>query len=256
LPVRLKDKIALVVGGTRGIGRGIVEAFADEGADVVFLGRNEAAGRSLEAAIASSGGRAEYLSCDVLELDQLEDAISDVVRRKGGLDILVNNAGYALGLSLEESTLAAYDQLFDLNVRAAFFAMKWGAGAMFASDRGGSIINITSTAATRGFPNRALYCGTKGALMQMSRAAALDVASHRVRINCLSPGMVDTELLREIHFGGQDNQDALVDEIGRLAPLGRVGRPSEIAAAAVYLASDDAAWVTGAEIRVDGGHAI
>jgi NAD(P)-dependent dehydrogenase (short-subunit alcohol dehydrogenase family) len=90
----------------------------------------------------------------------------------------------------------------------------------------------------------------------MTRAAALDVAAHEIRINCISPGMIDTDLLREIHFAGQDDQDALVDEIGKDAPLGRVGRPSEIAAAAVYLASDDARWVTGAEIRVDGGHAI
>ncbi len=254
--MRLGGKVALVVGGTRGIGRGIVEAFAEEGADVVFLGRTAAAGKSLEAAVVSSGGRAEYVRCDLLELGQLEHVVTDVAQRKGGLDVLVNNAGYALGLPLQESTLEAYDLLFDLNVRAAFFAMKWGAAAMIAADRGGSIINITSTAATRGYPNRALYCGTKGALIQMTRAAALDVAPHKIRINCISPGMIDTDLLREIHFDGRDNQDALVDEIGKVAPLGRVGRPSEIAAAAVYLASDDALWVTGAEIRVDGGHAI
>jgi NAD(P)-dependent dehydrogenase (short-subunit alcohol dehydrogenase family) len=245
-----------VVGGTRGIGRGIVEAFAEEGADVVFVGRNVGAGESVEAVVASSGGHAQYVHCDLLELDQLEHVVTDVAQRKGGLDILVNNAGYALGLPLQESTLEAYDLLFDLNVRAAFFAMKWGAAAMIAADRGGSIINITSTAATRGYRNRALYCGTKGALIQMTRAAALDVASHRIRINCISPGMIDTDLLREIHFSGRDDQDALVDEIGKVAPLGRVGRPAEIAAAAIYLASDDALWVTGAEIRVDGGHAI
>ncbi|MBV9971310.1 MAG: SDR family oxidoreductase [Xanthobacteraceae bacterium] len=254
--MRLEHKVALVAGGTRGIGRGIVEAFVAEGADVVFLGRTEAAGKSVEAAAAASCGRAEYVHCDLLELDQLERVIADVAQRKGRLDVLVNNAGYALGMSLQESTLAAYDTLFDLNVRAAFFAMRWAAAAMIAADRGGSIVNVTSTAATRGFPNRALYCGTKGALLQMSRAAALDVAPHRIRINCVSPGMVDTELMRDIHFRGKTNQDALVAEIGKVTPLGRVGRPSEIAAAAVYLASDDAEWVTGAEIRVDGGHAI
>jgi NAD(P)-dependent dehydrogenase (short-subunit alcohol dehydrogenase family) len=254
--VRLDGKVSLVVGGTRGIGRGIVEAFAAEGADVVFLGRNRADGESVAAALAATGGRAEYVHCDLLELDRLERVVSDVAEQKGGLDVLVNNAGYALGLSLQQSTLEAYDVLFNLNVRAAFLAMKWGAAAMIAADRGGSIINIASTAATRGYPNRALYCGTKGALIQMTRAAALDVAAHEIRINCISPGMIDTDLLREIHFAGQDDQDALVDEIGKDAPLGRVGRPSEIAAAAVYLASDDARWVTGAEIRVDGGHAI
>jgi NAD(P)-dependent dehydrogenase (short-subunit alcohol dehydrogenase family) len=254
--VRLAGKVALVVGGTRGIGRGIVEAFAAEGADVVFLGRDPEAGTSVAASVASSGGSAEYARCDVIELQQLERAVSGVVERRGGLDILVNNAGYALGLSLQASTLEAYDLLFNLNVRAAFFAMKWGAAAMIEADRGGSIINITSTAATRGYPNRALYCGTKGALIQMTRAAALDVAPHEIRINCISPGMVDTDLLREMHFAGRFDQDTLVEELGKVAPLARVGTPAEIAAAAVYLASDDAQWVTGAEIRVDGGHAI
>jgi len=254
--MRLEGKVALVVGGTRGIGRAIVEAFAGAGAAVAFIGRDVKVGQALEAEIAASGRHADFLRCDLRELDELEQLIGRVASANGGLDVLVNNAGYALGLSLQESTLDAYDQLFDLNVRAAFFAMKWGAAAMIAGGRGGSIINITSTAATRGYPNRALYCGTKGALLQISRAAALDVAPHKITINCISPGMVDTDLLREIHFAGRDEQDALVAEIGKVAPLGRVGQPAEIAAAALYLASDDARWVTGAELRVDGGHAI
>lgn len=254
--MRLEGRVALVIGGTRGIGRGIVEAFAEAGAAVAFIGRDVEAGQALEAEVAATGGQAEFLRCDLRELDDLQQSIRDVARSNAALDILVNNAGYALGLSLQESTLDAYNQLFDLNVRAAFFAMKWGAAAMIAAGRGGSIINITSTAATRGYPERALYCGTKGALLQMSRAAALDVAPHKITINCISPGMVDTDLLREIHFAGRDEQDALVAEIGKVAPLGRVGQPAEIAAAALYLASDDARWVTGAELRVDGGHAI
>ena len=177
---RVAGKIALVTGGTRGIGRGIVEAFAREGAVTVFTGRDRDAG----AAVARAGGRrAEYVACDATDLPRLRGVIADVVRRHGRLDVLVNNAGRAIGASLLESTEEIYDEQFDLNVRAAFFAMKWAAEAMVAAS-GGTIINITSAAATRGFRNRSVYSGTKAAVLQMSRAAALDVAQHNVRINC------------------------------------------------------------------------
>jgi NAD(P)-dependent dehydrogenase (short-subunit alcohol dehydrogenase family) len=254
--LRPAGKTTLVIGGTRGIGRGIVEAFAAEGAMSVFAGRDEAAGEALAEAVAGAGGRAEYIRCDALNLGQLEETITGVGRSYGKLDVLVNNAGYALGLSLLESTEDAYNRLFDLNVRAAFFGMKCGAEAM-AQTGGGSIINITSTAATRGNRNRTLYCGTKGALLLMSKAAALDMAPYKVRINCISPGTIDTDLLREIHFDARSQQDRLVTELGaELNPLGRVGTVAEMGAAAGYFASDDAAFVTGAELLVDGGHSI
>jgi 3alpha(or 20beta)-hydroxysteroid dehydrogenase len=253
--VRLQGKTTLVIGGTRGIGQGIVEAFAREGAMSVFAGRDETAGAALVEAVTGSGGRAEFVRCDVLDLVQLEATIMGAARRYDRLDALVNNAGGALGLSLLESTVETYDRLFDLNVRAAFFGMKWGAEAM-ARTGGGSIVNITSTAATRGYRNRTLYCGTKGALLMMSKAAALDMAPHNVRINCISPGTIDTRLLREIHFEGQSEQDLLVAELGALNPLGRVGTAAEIGAAAVYFASDDATFVTGANLLMDGGYAI
>jgi NAD(P)-dependent dehydrogenase (short-subunit alcohol dehydrogenase family) len=253
--VRLRGKTTLVIGGTRGIGRGIAEAFAREGAMSVVAGRDEDAGAAVVAAVTASGGRAEFVRCDALDLAQLEETIRGVVRRHDKLDVLVNNAGYALGLSLLESTVDAYDQLFDLNVRAAFFGTKWGAEAM-AETGGGSIVNITSTAATRGYRNRTLYCGTKAAVLLMSKAAALDMAPYNVRINCISPGTIDTGLLREIHFEGQSEQDRLVAELGTANPLGRVGTVAEIGAAAVYFASDDAAFVTGANLLVDGGFSI
>jgi NAD(P)-dependent dehydrogenase (short-subunit alcohol dehydrogenase family) len=249
---RVAGKIALVTGGTQGIGRGIVEAFAREGAVTVFTGRDREAG---VAAAQAGGQRAEYVACDATDLPRLRGVIADVVGRHGRLDVLVNNAGRAIGASLLESTEEIYDEQFDLNVRAAFFAMRWAAEAMVATG-GGTIINITSAAATRGFRNRSVYSGTKAAVLQMSKAAALDVAHHNVRINCISPGTVDTDLLRRIHFDGMDNQDRRVDELGGKQPLGRVGTIEEIGAAAVYLASDDAAWITGANLNVDGGIAI
>jgi NAD(P)-dependent dehydrogenase (short-subunit alcohol dehydrogenase family) len=219
---RLAGKVTLVTGGTRGIGRGIVEAFARERAVCVFTGRDHEAGAAVSATIP-----AEFVACDATDLPELRGVIAGVVSRHGRLDILVNNAGMAIGASLLESTEEMYDEQFDLNVRAAFFAMKWGAEAMVARG-GGSIINITSAAATRGFPGRSLYSGTKAAVLQMSKAAALDVARHNVRINCISPGTVDTDLLRRIHFEGRPDQDALVaglgDEQPRLRRIDRGGR--------------------------------
>jgi NAD(P)-dependent dehydrogenase (short-subunit alcohol dehydrogenase family) len=253
--VRLAGKTTLVIGGTRGIGRGIVESFAREGAMSMFTGRDSDAGAVVVAAAEGQGWRAEFVRCDATDLSQLRRVIADVASRHTKLDTLVNNAGRAIGASLLESTEADYDEQFDLNVRAAFFAMKWSAEAMIETG-GGSIINITSAAATRGFRNRTIYSGTKAALLQMSKSAALDVAEHNVRINCISPGTVDTGLLREIHFAGRPEQDRLVTELGTQQPLGRVGSIYEIGAAAVYLASDDAAWVTGANLSVDGGIAI
>jgi NAD(P)-dependent dehydrogenase (short-subunit alcohol dehydrogenase family) len=250
--VRLIGKIALVTGGTHGIGRGIVHAFAREGAIAVFTGRDREAGAAVAA---TAGHRAEFAACDATDLPRLRGVLTDIVTRHGRLDVLVNNAGRAIGASLLDSTEEMYDEQFDLNVRAAFFAMKWAAEAMSASG-GGSIINITSAAATRGFRNRSLYSATKAAVLQMSKAAALDVACHNVRINCISPGTVDTDLLRTIHFEGKSDQDLLVVELGAKQPLGRVGTIEELGAAAVYLASDDAAWITGANLAVDGGAAI
>jgi meso-butanediol dehydrogenase / (S,S)-butanediol dehydrogenase / diacetyl reductase len=253
--VRLAGKITLVVGGTRGIGRGIVESFAREGAVAAFTGRDAEAGAAVVAAVEGAGWRAEFVACDATDLSALRDVVVDIAARHGRLDTLVNNAGRAVGASLLESTEAMFAEQFDVNLRAAFFAMKWAAAAMIDTG-GGSIINITSAAATRGFSNRSIYAGTKAALLQMSKTAALDVAPHNVRINCISPGTVDTDLLRGIHFAGRTDQDLLVTELGREQPLGRVGSIYEIGAAAVYLASDDAAWITGANLNVDGGVAI
>jgi NAD(P)-dependent dehydrogenase (short-subunit alcohol dehydrogenase family) len=253
--MRPAGKTTLVIGGTRGIGRGIVECFAREGATSVLAGRDEQTGAGVVDAVAAAGGRADFVRCDVTDLPQLQRTIADVAERHDKLDVLVNNAGYAVGRSLLESTEDDYDQLFDLNVRATFFGMKWAAEVMVAGG-GGSIINITSSAATRGYRNRTIYCGTKAAVLLMSKAAALDMAPHNVRINCISPGTVDTDLLREIHFEGQPDVDRLVVELGALQPLGRVGSVDEIGAAAVYFASDEAQWVTGANLNIDGGAAI
>jgi len=134
--------------------------------------------------------------------------------------------------------------------------MKWGAERMISAGSGGSVINIGSRAATRPFPERALYCGTKGAVLQMTRAAALDVARHQIRVNLVSPGTIDTWLLRKTRFADVADQESEVQALGLQQPFGTVGQPIDVARAALFFASDEMTWVTGAHLAVDSGHAL
>lgn len=252
--MRLGGKAVLITGGTSGIGRAMVERFAAEGARVTFTGRHEEPGREVERAVARAGGAARFRLLDVLDLAALRQAIEETAAEAGRLDVMVNNAGLALPATILETTEEEFDLLFATNVRAVFFGTKWAAERMLA--RGGSIINTASTAGIRGLRRRAAYCATKGAVLQLSKAAALDLAPYRVRVNCVSPGAIDTPLLRRARFAEVGDQDAEVARLGEALPLGRVGYPEDIASAALYLASDEAEWVTGANIVVDGGATV
>ncbi len=252
---RLANKVVLITGGTRGIGRAIVELFVAEGANVTFTGRDAGRGIEVVEQVSTNGGRADYVELDVLRLDDLERVINETARRYGRLDALVNNAGAVLPKTILETDEEDFQQLFDTNVRSVFFGTKWAAQIM-AEQQSGSIVNTASTAGLRGLRQRAAYCGSKGAVIQLSKAAALDLAPFNVRVNCVSPGAIDTELLRQARFSGRPRQDDLVSEVGRGLPLGRIGYPRDIAQAALYLASDESEWVTGSNIVVDGGGTV
>ncbi len=252
---RLANKVVLITGGTRGIGQAIVERFAAEGAIVTFTGRDASRGIEVVERVSAAGGRADYVELDVLNLAYLERVIADTAERCGRLDVMVNNAGSVLPRTILETSEQEFEQLFDINVRSVFFGTKWAAQVM-CQQGGGSIVNTASTAGVRGLRQRAAYCGSKGAVIQISKAAALDLAPFNVRVNCVSPGAIDTGLLRQARFGGQPRQDALVEEVGRGLPMGRIGQPDDIANAAIYLASDESAWVTGSNIIVDGGGTV
>ena len=255
--MRLEGKVALITGGTSGIGRAMVERFVAEGAAVTFTGLPEQSaedGAALERTLGERGGQARYEPLDVRELDRLREVIRATARAAGRLDVMVNNAGVAIPGTILETTPDEFDLLFQINVRSVFFGTQWAAEQM--RERGGAIVNTASTAAIRGLRERAAYCGTKGAVLQLSKAAALDLAPFRIRVNCVSPGAIDTPLLRRARFSGEEDPDEAVAELGRTLPLGRIGYPRDIAAAALYLASDEAEWLTGANIVVDGGGTV
>jgi NAD(P)-dependent dehydrogenase (short-subunit alcohol dehydrogenase family) len=250
--MRLQGKIALVTGGTSGIGRGIAELFAREGAVVTLTGRRDELGGEVVAAIREAGGRADFMAMDARHLPDVRRVITETAAGQGRLDILVNNAGASLPRTLLETSEEDYEVMFETNVRSLFFASKWAAEIMVRQGAG-SIVNVASTSAIRGLERRVAYCGTKGAVLQITRAAALELAPSGVRVNAVSPGIIDTPLLRAARFAGEQNQDQLVDALGTTVPLRRVGYPDDIAQAALYLASDEASWVTGTNLVIDGG---
>jgi NAD(P)-dependent dehydrogenase (short-subunit alcohol dehydrogenase family) len=250
--MRLRDKIALVTGGTSGIGRGIAELFAREGAVVTLTGRRDELGEEVVTAIREAGGQADFMAMDAQHLPQVRQVVVGTTERHGRLDILVNNAGISLPRTLLETSEEDFAAMFETNVRSLFFASKWAAEAMVRQESG-SIVNMASVSAIRGQEKRVAYCGTKGAVLQITRAAALELAPSGVRVNAVSPGIVDTPLLRNARFAGASNQEQLLDDLGATLPLGRVGLPDDIAQAVLYLASDEAAWVTGTNLVIDGG---
>jgi NAD(P)-dependent dehydrogenase (short-subunit alcohol dehydrogenase family) len=250
--VRLKDKIALVTGGTSGIGRAVAELFAEEGAAVTLTGRRRELGQEVVTGIRAKSGQANFVEMDVRQLPEVRAVIEETARHQGRLDILVNNAGVSLPRTLLATSEEDYTDLFETNVRSMFFATKWAAELMVRRGSG-SIVSIASVSGIRGQEERAAYCGTKGAVLQITRAAALELAPLGVRVNAVSPGVVDTPLLRNARFPDAPNQDELVREVGASLPVGRVGLPEDIARAVLYLASDEAGWVTGTNLVIDGG---
>jgi 3-oxoacyl-[acyl-carrier protein] reductase len=240
--MRLDGKVALVTGSTRGIGKAIALAFAREGADVVVNGRDEAAGAAVCAEVAGLGRRAAWVRADLGQVEQARALVAAGVEAFGRLDALVNNAGLFQrkpALELEE---ADWDALIEVNLKGAFFCAQAAARAMLG--RGGAIVNVSSDAAWSGGLNPCThYAASKAGLVSLTRSLAKELAPHRIRVNALAPGMIETDM------GG----DAGSTLQGLAIPLGRYGTPAEVAAAAVFLASDEASYVTGACLNLSGG---
>lgn len=245
--MRLSGKTAIVTGGSMGIGRAIAERFAREGARVVLASRNAEMGEAVAAAIRAVGGEAGFVRTDVSDEEQVRALVEATLARYGGLDILVNNAGIAAPWgSVTDVSYADWRQVLATNLDSIFLCSKHAIPALIARG-GGSIVNLSSVlghGVVRGFP---AYCASKGGLELLTRQMALEYARHNVRVNAIAPGFIATPMFET----GHPEEEKVL--IARQHPLGRVGRPEEVANAALFLASDEASFITGATLVVDGG---
>jgi NAD(P)-dependent dehydrogenase (short-subunit alcohol dehydrogenase family) len=248
----LKEKCALVTGGASGIGRAIALLFALEGAAVVVADLDTARGQGVADEIKTQGGNALFVPCDVTKAADCGRAVQQAVEAVGRLDIVVNNAGITVRRSVVDLDEADWDRVMDVNAKSVYLVSKAAIPVMQRAGRGGSIVNVSSGWGLVGGSNAAVYCASKGAVVLLTKAMALDFAADNIRVNCLAPGDTDTPMLRdEAGQLGQPEASFMADAASR--PLGRVGTPEEIAQAALFLASDAASFVTGAVLVVDGG---
>jgi len=243
--VRLSEKTAIITGGGSGIGRAIAAAIAREGANVTIAGRDRA---KLEDAAREIGPNCFAVTADVSKAADVEKLAKAVIDKFKHIDILVNNAGILLPGTAESLTEEDFDQTFNVNVHGLWLLSRAVLPHMRAAG-GGSIINIGSVLSTLGARNRVAYSASKGAVLAMTRAMALDHAGEKIRVNCICPGIVETEMVARFSMDENARRQRLAWH-----PLGRFGEPQDIAGLAVFLAGEESAWTTGAAFTVDGGY--
>lgn len=246
---RLEGKRAIVTGGGSGIGRAIALRLASEGARVTLADLDEDAAENVADELDGEGHLVQ--PTDVTDAADVEALIARVVDEWGGLDVMVNNAGVGIAATAVDTSEEDYDRVMDVCVRGTFLGMKYAIPAIRDSG-GGSVVNMSSIAALVGLVDRAIYCAAKGAILSMTRAAAIDHVEEGVRVNCIAPGTVDTPWVARITAGYDDPEEAR-EKMKARQPHGRLVTPEEIAAMAAYLASDEAGSVIGACMVVDGG---
>lgn len=247
---RLAGKIALITGGGTGIGRGTALAFAREGAKVAVAGRRVEKLQEVVSEIKVAGGEAIAVPCDVSRAADAQNAIRGTVEAFGKLDVLVNNAGVLHVSTIEEIPEDEWDRLIDANLKGPFLMCR-AALPEFRKAGGGAIVNVGSVLGLVAMKKRAAYCASKGGLTLLTKAIAIDHGHENIRANCICPSIVETELVSQL-FNTPDGDRVKRERLATI-PLGRMGRPADIAELAVYLASDESSWLTGAAIPLDGG---
>lgn len=245
---RLEGKRTIVTGAGSGIGRAIALRFAGEGARVALADIDEQAARKVASEI---DGKTLVRQTDVTRAPEVEALVSRVVEEWGGLDVMVNNAGIGIAATTVDTSEEDYEKVMDVCVRGTFLGMKYAIPAIRESG-GGSVINMSSIAALVGLTDRAIYCAAKGAVLSMTRAAAIDHVAEGVRVNCIAPGTVETPWIERITARYDDPEEARARMQAR-QPHGRFVQPEEIASMAAYLASEESGSVIGACMVVDGG---
>ncbi len=252
--MRLKDKVAVVTGAASGFGAGTAELFAAQGAGVVVADISDEAGEAVVESINTSGGRAVYVHADVTSRGDAKRMIQSAKDLGGGLDILVNNAGYShRNKQFSDVTDGEFDKVSDVNVKAVFIAIQ-EALPVLRERGGGCIINTSSTAALRPRPGLAVYCSSKGAVSNLTKALAVELAPDNVRVNAICPVIGETGML-ETFMGVPDTPENR-KKFEATIPLGRFSTPNDIAQTMLFLASDDASFLTGVALEVDGGRCV
>ena len=247
--MRLEGKVAIISGGARGMGAAEAKLFAREGAKVIICDVLEDEGRQTEAEINEVGGDAVFVKLDVTSQDEWENAVNTAIERFGKLDILVNNAGIIVQSTIEDMTVELWDKVMDVNAKGVFLGTKTAIPHMKEAG-GGSIVNISSISGIVGQDNvNAGYNASKGAVRIFTKAAAVQYAKENIRVNSIHPGPIATPMTAE----GRADPERVALTAER-TPLGRYGEPEEVANAVLFLASDEASYVTGSEVVVDGGY--
>jgi NAD(P)-dependent dehydrogenase (short-subunit alcohol dehydrogenase family) len=246
--MRLKDKVAIVTGAGSGIGRAIALHFAREGARVVLVDHNEAGGATSLSLVTAAGGDAHLVVADVSRAPESERALAEAVRVFGRLDALINNAAVMVSKAVPELSEEEWDHVLGVNLKGVFLCSKQAILCFRRQGGGGTIVNLASVNSFYAEGGIAAYCAAKGGVQQLTRAMAIDHSAEGIRVNCICPGWIDTPM--NAAYFADPAARAFAD---KLHAIGRIGQPTEVASVAAFLVSDDASFVTGASIVVDGG---
>jgi NAD(P)-dependent dehydrogenase (short-subunit alcohol dehydrogenase family) len=245
-----KNKVALITGASSGIGKASAIAFARHGAKIMVVARNETALQELVATVGRDPADVGLVVADLTEETQIKRCVDATIAKFGGIDILVNCAGIIASGTIENTKVVDWDYMMNVNLRSVFLMMQQALPALI--ERKGNIINVSSVTGLRAFPNVLAYCVSKAGVDQLTRCAALELASRGVRVNAVNPGVTLTNLHRNSGMNEQTYQ-AFIEHSKSTHPLGRVGMPEEVAELILFLASPRAAWITGVTYSIDGG---
>ena len=253
MPNNSGKTVAMITGATSGIGRAVAKRFAAASIHVVIIGRDQSALDKVTQEIERSGGTSLGLSVDVTREDEVRTAFEIAITKAGRLDVLVNAAGHISSGTIENTSLNAWDSMMAVNLRSVFYLMQLATPHLIETR--GNMVNISSVTGLRSFPGVLAYCVSKAGVDQLTRCAALELASKGVRVNAVNPGVVITEIHKR---GGmtEETYEQFLEHSKTTHPIGRVGNAEEIAELVSYLASDKASWITGATYQIDGGRAL